>query len=166
MTRPFAFRSVAWRGEDGDESYPFSAVPPKDFDGYLVTGRLRVTSHPPDLEQVTITDKNTGAQVTVQGESVTLTAAGDSTPEYRERLWRDALHLAAVARRLGRPPRTGAIQDDEQILRVIRQMRSDPRGPKVTAATVAARSAAFSPENLRYYLRSTGRKWRDLSRTS
>ena len=166
MSRPFVFRAVAWRGEDDGESHPFTAVPPRGFDGYLVTGRLRA-SHavPPDLELVTITDKDTGASVTVQGESVTLVAAGDSTAEYRDRLWRDALHLAAVARRLGRPPRTGAIENDEQILRVVRQMRKDPRRPKVTAESVAATSAAFSPENLRYYLRSTGRKWRDFSRT-
>ena len=81
-------------------------TPPRGYERYRVTGTATVRPDAwPVLEVITIVDKDTGAKVTVRGDSVTLTAEGEAAPEYVKRLWADARHLAALARRYGRPPR-------------------------------------------------------------
>lgn len=100
MTRPIRFRSVVWRGGENGEPTTFSAVPPTGYAGYLVTGTLRIpTEGPPILEVITITDKDSGAQVQIRGELGTLTVAAEAAPPYVSKLWKDARYLAGIARR-------------------------------------------------------------------
>jgi hypothetical protein len=162
MTRPMVLRSVGWRG-DATESAPFVGQPPAEYaDRYRVTGTLRVVPGPasaPDLEVITIVDIETRSEVTVRGEQMTLTTS-DVPPEYVARLWRDARHLAGVARRRGRPPGLTDVRDDEQLRTIGRELRAQDRRPTLQA--VAAYSGTFTYSALRNYLRINGRKLSEI----
>jgi hypothetical protein len=170
MTRPLVFRGVAWYGEDGPGPWDFVAMPPAGFAQYQITGSLRADGHVHpsgltlDLELVTVKDTETGATVAIRGNAATIDLSGDAAPQYVSRLWRDTRYLAGMARRLGRPPRTTIIANDEQINLVLQQLRRD--GRVLTQKNVVANAASFSKENLRYYLRVTGRTWREFLHTS
>lgn len=161
------WRGFTWRGEPGDLA-PFSVVlPPELRERYLVTGRLRVLADSPPLVRiasVTVVDRGTGARVRMRGNRTAMAPGDAATPEYVGRLWADArLILGLAHRQLGRPTGTGVIRDDEEILKVIAEVRAAEIRP--TLVSVAAYSGTFTYDNLRSYLRRTGRKWRDLSRT-
>jgi len=63
-------RSLAWYGE-GDEPAEFVALPPTGYEQYRIGGTLRVVSRerPPVIDTIVITDKDTGAVVTLTGEA-------------------------------------------------------------------------------------------------
>jgi hypothetical protein len=158
------WHGIAWRGgEDGSPATFRVALPKRFRDTYLAAGRLKVRpdhSEPPTILAVTVTDRDTGARVRMRGDRVTLDAAPSATHEYVGRLWQDArIILGVVYRQMGRGP--GAIRDDDQIRRVVSEMRRDDRKP-INAETIAAYSGMFSPHNLRYYLRTRGRRLRDF----
>lgn len=165
------WRSIAWSGEDGEDAREFVASV-RSYKGgrYAVKGHLRVTSRDPftiEIPDVTVTDLQRGATFTTtdDGQPVALTLAPDLSPTDVSQFWRDARYLSGLARaELGRPSGTGIIENDEQILRVVREVRRRTRR-NPTQPQVAAASGSFSVHNLRYYLRRTGRTWGEILQT-
>jgi len=158
------WRGIAWRGGEHGEPTTFQVALPARFrDRYLASGRHKVKpdhSEPPTILALTVTDRDTGVRVRMRGNRVTLGPPPSATPEYVAGLWRDARVIFGIAhRQRGRGP--GAIRDDDQITRVVAEMRKrDMR--KITAPTIAAYSGEFTVDNLRYYLRIRGRRLRDF----
>jgi hypothetical protein len=157
------WRGIAWRGEDGKPATFQVALPALFRDRYAAAGRLKLKpdrSEPPRILALTVTDRDTGARVRMRGDQVTLDAAPSATHEYVGHLWQDArVILGVVYRQMGRGP--GAITSDEQISRVIAEMRAN-RVKRITGPTIAAYSGTFTIHNLRYYLRKRGRRLRDF----
>jgi hypothetical protein len=104
-------------------------------------------------------DKETGATVAIRGEAMTLTMSGDADPKYVNRLWRDARHLAGLARRLGRKP--GTTVTEAELRRAIDLLRRSRH--RVTLQAIADTSGCFTYDNLRYFLRVNRRRLRDYS---
>lgn len=156
-TRGPLWRGIAWSGEDGKPASFVVNLPARFRETYSAGGLLTVKpdhSEAPTILALTVTDRDTGARVRMRGQRVTLAAGPSATPEYVRRLWQDArVILGIVYRRMGRGP--GAIRDDDQIRRVISEMRRDKVKP-ITAEAIAAYSGEFTVHNLRYYLRKRG----------
>jgi hypothetical protein len=136
---------------------PAEAPPLTLADRYTATA----TGELPDA-QVTVTDNETGATVQMDGEAAHLSISAIARPAYVARLWQDAQTILGTAQKqLGRPPGTTTVTGDDQIRGTIAAMRRDRR-KTINAATIAAYSGAFTPDNLRYYLKSNGKRLRDF----
>ena len=131
---------------------------------YTTTGMLHVERNGlPVIESVVFRDSWTQASVEVRGTLATLRAPVDQDQKYVAGLWREARIAVSEVRRHGRPPGLTDIEDDEQILEVVRLLRR--QGIRPTQKSVAAASGTFTLSALRNYVRLSGRKWSDIVNT-
>jgi len=162
------YRSVSWRG-DGLESTPYVAVPGADMardprsgmPRYTTTGTLHLElGEPPVIESIVVRDSWTEATVEFRGTIATLTAPVDKDGKYVAQLWGAARQMAGEVRRHTRPPGLTDIEDDEQVLEVVRMLRRQGRRP--TLRNVATASGISSYSALRSYVALSGRTWKDI----
>ena len=102
------------------------------------------------MDTVTIRDKDTGAEVTVCGEAVTMAATVDATLYYVQGLWRDGTYLAGLARQVGRP--SGRDLTPTDLLRA----RDNLRGFRITYRLLGSR-LGYSEATVRRVVTETWR---------
>jgi hypothetical protein len=160
-------RAVAGRGEPGEVGDLVIPPPVEYAAGYGVTARGSLGPTGYNLECVTVTDRETGATLTVPlvqgrpGGRIAASLPAGLAQGGLTRLWRDGRYLAGWAGTLGRPPGLTTIESDGQLADAVLAMRRDRI--RIVQEKLAAR-AGFTRAEVRGYLDKTSRTIEELER--